>query len=131
MEEYEDRKGVALTSAKRLGDFLGNEIIQGKGLNCYFIVAQKPIGFPVSQRAIPVSIFNAEESIKVKYLKKWLKESEIKDTDMRKIIDWDYYIQRLQNTIQKMLVIPAALQKIKNPAPRVPYPDWLSRALSD
>lgn len=48
MEEYEDRKGVALTSAKRLGDFLGNEIIQGKSLKCYFIIAQKPIGQPVS-----------------------------------------------------------------------------------
>jgi DNA polymerase epsilon subunit 1 len=30
-----------------------------------------------------------------------------------------------------MLVIPAALQKIQNPAPRVPYPEWLSRVLSD
>lgn len=29
--EYEARKGVALTAAKRLSEFLGEDIIQGKG----------------------------------------------------------------------------------------------------
>jgi len=131
LEEYDSQKGVALTAAKRMGEFLGNDLVSGKGLNCYFIIAQKPIGAPINERAIPVSIFNADESIKRKFLKKWLKESDIKDTDMRYIIDWDYYIERLSNTIQKMLTIPSALQKIKNPTPRVAYPEWLSKQVRD
>ena len=30
--EYEARKGVAITAAKRLSEFLGEDIIQGKGV---------------------------------------------------------------------------------------------------
>jgi DNA polymerase elongation subunit (family B) len=29
--------------------------------------------------------------------------------------DWDYYIERLSSCIQKLITIPAALQKIDNP----------------
>ena len=50
---------------------------------------------------------------------------------MRSIIDWDYYIERVRNTIQKMLVIPAVLQKIKNPVPRLAIPDWLNKYQHD
>lgn len=41
------------------------------------------------------------------------------------IIDWEYYIERFGATIQKIISIPAALQNIPNPVPRVPFPDWL------
>lgn len=30
--EYESQKGVAITAAKRLSEFLGDDIIQGKGI---------------------------------------------------------------------------------------------------
>lgn len=41
------------------------------------------------------------------------------------IIDWEYYIDRFGATIQKIISIPAALQNVPNPVPRVPFPDWL------
>ena len=47
------------------------------------------------------------------------------DFDIRNVLDWDYYLERLNNTIRKIITIPAALQKVPNPVPRVPHPDWL------
>jgi hypothetical protein len=32
------------------------------------------------------------------------------DFDIRKVLDWNYYIERLGGTIQKIITIPAALQ---------------------
>lgn len=74
LKEYGEQKGVGITSAKRLGEFLGDEIVKGKGLNCNFVISKKPLGSPVAERSIPISIFNAEEGIRKKFLKKWLKE---------------------------------------------------------
>lgn len=64
-------------------------------------------------------------------------------------MDWNYYIERLGSAIQKIITIPAALQRVSfdflgvynspypvalssqvaNPVPRVPYPDWLHKRL--
>lgn len=41
------------------------------------------------------------------------------------MIDWDYYAERLNSCIQKIITIPAALQGLENPVPRVKHPDWL------
>ena len=129
--EYDAQKGVAITAAKRLSEFLGEEIVQGKGLNCQYIISRKPVGCPVNERSIPISIFSTEDGVRRRFLKKWLKESEITNDDIREIIDWDYYRERLGNTIQKIVVIPAALQKVKNPIPCVPYPEWLNKMVRD
>lgn len=43
------------------------------------------------------------------------------------MIDWDYYKERLGTNIQKIISIPAVLQKVLNPTPRVPLPDWLGK----
>ena len=48
---------------------------------------------------------------------------------MRKIIDWDYYRERVAGTIMKIVTIPAALQKCMNPVPKIQYPDWLHKRL--
>ena len=45
--------------------------------------------------------------------------------DVRDILDWDYYRERLGNAIQKIITIPAAMQHVANPVPRVKHPDWL------
>ena len=45
------------------------------------------------------------------------------------ILDWDYYIERLSSAIQKIITIPAAMQKVPNPVPRVRHPDWLHSRL--
>jgi len=49
--------------------------------------------------------------------------------DIRALLDWDYYIERLGGTIQKIVTIPAALQGIPNPVPRVAHPDWLHKRM--
>ena len=45
-------------------------------------------------------------------------------------MDWDYYIERLSSAIQKIITIPAAMQKVPNPVPRVRHPDWLHSRLA-
>ena len=80
-------------------------------------------------RAIPLAIFQAEPSIMRHYLKKWLKASSLGDFDIRQVLDWEYYIERLGSCIQKIITIPAALQGVTNPVPRVAHPDWLHKKL--
>ena len=127
LDDYGDQKGTSQTTARRLGDFLGAEIIKDKGLNCKFIISQLPHGAPVTERAVPTAIWKAEPAIMKHFLRKWLKapDMEGEDFDIRNVLDWDYYRERLNNTIRKIITIPAALQKVPNPVPRVPHPDWL------
>ncbi|KAG6010556.1 DNA polymerase epsilon catalytic subunit [Claviceps maximensis] len=129
LEEYGTQKSTSITTAKRLADFLGEQMVKDKGLNCKFIICSRPRNAPVTERAIPVAIFSADEPIKRAYLKKWFKE-EPADTDPRALLDWDYYLERLGSVIQKLITIPAALQKVRNPVPRVPHPDWLQRRIN-
>lgn len=131
LADYGDQKGTSQTTARRLGEFLGAEIIKDKGLNCKFIIAERPHGAPVTERAIPTAIWKAEPAVMKHYLKKWLKspELEAEDYDLRNILDWDYYMNRLGKTIQKIITIPAALQRIQNPVPRLPHPEWLRRTV--
>ena len=49
---------------------------------------------------------------------------------MRAIVDWDYYRERLGSAIQKIITIPAAMQRVPNPVPRVKHPDWLYKKVS-
>lgn len=129
LEEYGSQKSTSITTAKRLADFLGEQMVKDKGLNCKFIICARPKNAPVTERAVPVAIFSAEESVKRSYLKKWLKEDPA-STDPRALLDWDYYLERLGSVIQKLITIPAALQKVRNPVPRVPHPDWLQRRIN-
>ncbi|KAK5661819.1 hypothetical protein OQA88_9921 [Cercophora sp. LCS_1] len=128
LEEYGSQKSTSITTAKRLADFLGEGMVKDKGLNCKFIICARPRNAPVTERAVPVAIFSAEEKTKREYLKKWLKE-EPTDTDPRALLDWDYYLERLGSVIQKLITIPAALQKVRNPVPRVAHPEWLQRRI--
>jgi hypothetical protein len=47
------------------------------GLSCRFVISKKPEGAPVTERAIPLAIFEAEPSIRRHYLRKWLKVREV------------------------------------------------------
>ena len=127
--EYGSQKSTAITTAKRLAEFLGEQMIKDKGLNCKYIIASHPRTAPVTERAIPVAIFSADESIKRNFLRKWLK-ADPGDMDLRTILDWGYYTERLGSVIQKLITIPAALQKIRNPVPRIAHPDWLQRRIN-
>lgn len=129
LEEYGAQKSTSITTAKRLAEFLGAQMVKDKGLNCKYIIASRPKHAPVTDRAIPVAIFSADENVKRYFLRKWMRE-EPSDMNPRSLIDWDYYLERLSSVIQKLITIPAALQKVKNPVPRVEHPEWLQRRIN-
>jgi DNA polymerase epsilon subunit 1 len=91
-------------------------------LDC--IIFKNPDGAPVTERAIPLAIFQSEVSVKHHYLRSWLKDNSIDgDVDFRDILDWNYYIERIGGAI----TIPAALQGTSNPVPRVTHLNWLHK----
>ncbi|KAF9436997.1 DNA polymerase epsilon catalytic subunit [Entomortierella beljakovae] len=130
LEDYGAQKSTAISTAKRLGEFLGDQMVKDKGLNCKFIIVAQPAGSPVTERAIPVAIFSAEPAVKKFYLRKWLKDNSMQDFDIRSILDWQYYLERFGGVIQKLITIPAAMQKVSNPIPRVRHPDWLMKRVN-
>ncbi|KAG6376841.1 hypothetical protein JVT61DRAFT_1867 [Boletus reticuloceps] len=130
LAEYAGQKSTSISTAKRLAEFLGNQMVKDKGLACKFVISAKPIGAPVTERAVPVAIFSAEESVKRTYLRKWLKDPGLSNFDLRSILDWEYYIERLGSVIQKLITIPAAMQGVSNPVPRIRHPDWLHRRVA-
>ena len=130
LQEYGQQKSTSISTAKRLAEFLGNQMVKDKGLACKFIISAQPFGAPVTERAVPVAIFSAEESVKRQFLRKWLKDNSLVNFDIRSILDWKYYIERLGSVIQKLITIPAAMQMVSNPVPRVHHPDWLSRRVA-
>ncbi|PKY08275.1 putative DNA polymerase epsilon, catalytic subunit A/POL2 [Aspergillus campestris IBT 28561] len=129
LEEYGSQKSTSITTARRLAEFLGEQMVKDKGLNCKYIISSRPRNTPVTERAIPVAIFSAEENVKRYFLRKWLKDDP-GDMDPRNVLDWNYYMERLGSVVQKLITIPAALQKIRNPVPRVAHPDWLQRRIN-
>lgn len=128
--DYGSLKSTSISTAKRLAEFLGDQMIKDKGLACKYIISAQPRGSPVTERAVPIAIFSSEESIKRHFLRKWLKDPGLVHFDLRSIIDWDYYLDRFGSVIQKLITMPAAMQKIPNPVPRVAHPDWLNKQLA-
>jgi DNA polymerase epsilon subunit 1 len=47
------------------------------------------------------------------------------------MVDWAYYKERLGSAIQKIITIPAAMQRVANPVPRVRHPDWLHKKVRE
>ncbi|XP_065073055.1 DNA polymerase epsilon catalytic subunit 1 [Ochlerotatus camptorhynchus] len=129
LEDYGAQKSTSISTAKRLAEFLGDQMVKDAGLACKFVISKKPDGAPVTERAIPLAIFQSEPSIRRHYLRKWLKDNTMGDADIRDVLDWQYYIERLGGTIQKIITIPAALQGLNNPVPRVHHPDWLHKKM--
>ncbi|XP_049530617.1 DNA polymerase epsilon catalytic subunit 1 [Anopheles darlingi] len=129
LEDYGQQKSTSISTAKRLAEFLGDQMVKDAGLACKFVISRKPEGAPVTERAIPLAIFQSEPSVRRHYLRRWLKDSTMGDADIRDVLDWGYYIERLGGTIQKIITIPAALQGLNNPVPRVQHPDWLHRKM--
>lgn len=128
LAEYGDQKSTSITTARRLGEFLGEEMVKDAGLATKYIISARPIGSPVTDRAIPVAIFSSDK--KEYFLKKWLKDPSLNDFDPRTVLDWDYYYERLASVVQKIISIPAALQGVSNPVPRIAHPDWLQRKIN-
>ncbi|XP_008934990.1 PREDICTED: DNA polymerase epsilon catalytic subunit A-like, partial [Merops nubicus] len=102
LEEYGEQKSTSISTARRLAEFLGDQMVKDAGLSCRFIISKKPEGSPVTERAIPLAIFQAEPSVRKHYLRKWLKSPSLQDLNIR---------------------------AVKNPVPRVRHPDWLHKKL--
>ncbi|XP_052805264.1 DNA polymerase epsilon catalytic subunit A-like [Mya arenaria] len=129
LEDYGSQKSTSISTARRLAEFLGDQMVKDAGLSCKFVISKKPEGAPVTERAIPMTIFEAEPGVKKHYLRKWLKAPGMNSFDIREILDWQYYIERLGGTVMKIITIPAALQNVANPVPRIAHPDWLQKKL--
>nr|XP_026494308.1 DNA polymerase epsilon catalytic subunit A [Vanessa tameamea] len=130
LEDYGGQKSTSISTAKRLAEFLGDQMVKDAGLACRFIISRKPEGAPVTERAVPLAIFQSAAAVRRHHLRRWLKDSALPDdVDIRDVLDWPYYIERLSGAIQKIITIPAALQGLDNPVPRVQYPDWLHKKM--
>ncbi|KAI8821881.1 uncharacterized protein EV422DRAFT_573743 [Fimicolochytrium jonesii] len=130
LEDYGAQKSTSISTAKRLAELLGDEMVKDKGLNCKFIISAKPHDIPVSERAVPVVIFQTEASVRKHFLRKWLKDNSLTTFDIREILDWNYYLERFGSVIQKLITIPAAMQGVGNPVPRVKHPEWLAKRVA-
>ncbi|RHZ32769.1 hypothetical protein DYB37_009312, partial [Aphanomyces astaci] len=91
LEDYGNQKSTSITTAKRLGEFLGPKMLQDKGLTCKLIVLTRPYGEKVTERAVPTAIFSAEPA---HFLRKWCRDPSMTDLDVRSLLDWDYYRTR-------------------------------------
>ena len=128
---YGNQKSTALTCARRLAEFLGIDISRDKGFNTRLVIAKKPAGRPVTERAIPTAIFTADPAVCKKFLRSWLKDEHLQECSMKAIVDWEYYKDRLAKTIQKIVTIPAVMQGLPNPVPKVVHPEWLKKKLKE
>jgi len=132
VREYAGRKATSITCAQRLADLFDQDNLKEEGgLNVKFIISKRPIGTSVAERAIPTAVFEEKDQKKrIKFLKKWIKDTrEEENFDLRTILDWDYYKERLGGSIQKIVTIPAALQNCVNPVKSIEYPDWLHKRI--
>ena len=48
-------------------------MVKDAGLSCRYIISKKPEGAPVTERAIPLAIFESEPSVRRHHLRRWLK----------------------------------------------------------
>uniref|UniRef100_A0A7I4XU50 DNA polymerase epsilon catalytic subunit n=1 Tax=Haemonchus contortus TaxID=6289 RepID=A0A7I4XU50_HAECO len=133
LEDYGAQKSTSISTAKRLAEFLGSDMVKDAGLACKFVISRHPIGAPVTDRAVPIAIFQAEEKVRCHYLRQWTKQPGLpaEKMNIRELLDWDYYIERLGSCIQKIITIPAALQGLPNPVERIPHPDWLANKIKN
>lgn len=130
LSEYAGQKLTSITTAKRLGQFFGEETVRDKGLACKYVISKLPHGAPVTERAVPVVVFSADEEVKRRFLSRWLLDRGLQLLDPRDIIDWDYYKERLALVVMKIITIPAASQGVANPVPRVKHPEWLLKKIA-
>lgn len=76
LEDYGAQKSTSISTAKRLAEFLGDQMVKDAGLACKYIISKKPEGSPVTERAIPLAIFQSEPSVRRHFLRRWLKGNQ-------------------------------------------------------
>ena len=58
LSEYEGQKSTSISTAKRLAEFLGDQMVKDAGITCRFIISKKPDGARVTERVIPLGFRN-------------------------------------------------------------------------
>jgi DNA polymerase epsilon subunit 1 len=129
--EYGGQKSRAITGLIRLSEFLDDPVLaEGGKVSIAYVISAKPTGDPVTTRVIPIQVFQSEDvELRLQFLRKWTKNPSLMSGDVRDVLDWGYYQERLGFQVHKLISIPAALQGVPNPVPRVKNPDWLTRDL--
>ncbi|KAG9390447.1 DNA polymerase epsilon catalytic subunit A [Carpediemonas membranifera] len=126
--DYGGRKSVAITTVTRLAEIMDPDIVNQTGVTCKYIISRwAPDGeASTTSRAIPTLLWQLPLKAQEKWLLRWTKASiQGEACDIRNIVDWDYYIQRISKQILKIVTIPAIKQGVPNPTPEVTLPDWL------
>ncbi|CAF4333513.1 unnamed protein product, partial [Rotaria sp. Silwood2] len=106
------KKSTSISTAKRLTEFLGEDVIKDKGLCCRFVIAIFLRDAPVTECAISLAIYQSEYSVRHHYLRKWLHLSTVDNLDIREILDWNYYIDRFTSFDYKLLQIKIKVPRI-------------------
>ena len=122
------QKSSAITCAKRIEELLGPQMVRDRGLVCQYVIASRPAGAQVTERAIPVQVFSSPPPIRRQRMLRWLREPLF---ELREVLDWDYYRMRLSSAVQKLITLPAAFQGVRNPVPRVVHPEWMVKRLRE
>lgn len=52
LEDYGTQKSTSISTAKRLAEFLGDQMVKDAGLACKYIISRKPEGSPVTERCV-------------------------------------------------------------------------------
>ena len=119
IKEYEKLKSTSITTVKRMSEFLDLDLNLDKNIQCKYLILKHPTDQPVSERAVPSTILQTSLETQTQYLKKWLKLDKLTivdgEIDLRSLIDWDYYRERLVSVILKLIVIPSSYQNVPNP----------------
>ncbi|SBT37586.1 DNA polymerase epsilon, catalytic subunit a, putative [Plasmodium ovale wallikeri] len=133
VKEQPNAKSFGITTAKRLSELLSNaSYVEDNNVSTQFIVASKPVGSDITFRAIPIQIFKTNVETQIFYLSKWLgmKFPPNAAVNVRDIIDWEYYKQKLEVQILKLVIIPAIKQNINNPITSISVPEWLKKQIN-
>lgn len=56
LEDYGTQKSTSISTAKRLAEFLGDQMVKDAGLACKYVISKRPDGAPVTERYDPRSI---------------------------------------------------------------------------
>lgn len=52
LEDYGEQKSTSISTAKRLAEFLGDQMVKDAGLSCRYVISRKPVGSPVTERSV-------------------------------------------------------------------------------
>ncbi|RWW20753.1 hypothetical protein GW17_00015115 [Ensete ventricosum] len=137
--DYGEQKSCAVTTAKRLADFLGDAMVKDKGLHCQYIVAREPQGTPVSERAIPVAIFETDAGmVHIDRLAIGMAIGMVGRID-RPVYSKNYHhpccnakgLNILVEHFLDLLSPKPNFSQVSNPVPRVVHPDWLHKKVCE